>query len=102
MAIRKFGNDKPTTLDFTVGSSKKVYHIPVASDLPMDLRLMLAEATAIEDDEKRELAAQSFEYELLCRYVDQAVVKELSLTTVQEIFTAWNEVSREAGADPGE
>ena len=35
--MRKFGTDAPEFLEFTLGDSEKVYKMPLAASMPMDM-----------------------------------------------------------------
>ena len=98
--MRKFGNDAPEFMSFTLGTSKKVYKMPLAASMPMSVALRFAEIAAL-DEEAQGAESLRLQLDLLRRYIgDEA--DELTSAQVAEIFTAWAEESEAQGATPGE
>lgn len=94
--MRKFGNDAPAFLSFTLGDSEEVYKIPLAASMPMTTLLEMSEAVAKGDAE-----AMRFQLNLLKRYMGERA-EGLTAGEVSEIFAAWNEESVGQGATVGE
>jgi hypothetical protein len=94
--MRKFGNDAPQFMAFTLGDGEDVYKVPLAASMPMETLLELQEA-ADEGGTK----ALRFQVELLRRYIGDAV-DSLTAGDVSAIYAAWNEESAESGAEAGE
>jgi len=98
--VRKFGNDSPEFMEFTIGKSKKVYRMPLAASMPMSVAVKFAEIATLDDDAQGAESAK-LQLNLLRRYVgDEA--DELTSAQVAEIFNAWAEESNAQGATPGE
>lgn len=98
--MRKFGNDAPEFMSFTLGSSKKVHKLPLAASMPMSVAVRFAEIAAMDGDAQGAESAK-LQLELLRRYVgDEA--DDLTSAQVAEIFEAWAEESNDQGATPGE
>lgn len=94
--MRKFGTDKPEVMSFTLGNSKKVYNLPLASSLPISTVTEMQKAS-----EEGDYAMFEFQLKLLRQYVGD-VIDTLTAGDVRDIFIAWNEESSKQGADAGE
>ena len=93
--MRKFGNDAPEFLAFTLGESETVYKLPLAASLPVIEVIELQEATNLGGT-----AALRFQLELLERY--GVPTESLTAGDVGAIYKAWNAASTEQGATVGE
>jgi len=94
--MRKFGNDKPELMSFTLGSGKKVYNIPLAASMPATLILKMQKAY-----QDGEIAAFEFQLDILKKYIGNAA-DDLTAGDVRDIFNAWTEDSKDQGAEVGE
>ena len=100
-SMRNFATDKPVMMEFTLGNSKKVYGLPLATSMPVPL---LNKMSAISElpKEQQESASVSVEYEVLRHYIGDAA-DTLTASQIGEIFAAWFEESAgEAGVSVGE
>ena len=98
--MRKFGNDAPEFMSFTLGNSKKVHKMPLAASMPMSVAVRFAEIAALDDDAQGAESAR-LQLDLLRRYIGEEA-DELTSAQVAEIFNAWAEESNDQGATPGE
>lgn len=94
--MRKFGNDAPQFMAFTLGDGEEVYKVPLAASMPMDTLLELYDAS-----DEGGTRALKFQVELLRRYIGDAV-DALTAGDVSAIYAAWNEESAKSGAEAGE
>lgn len=99
--MRKFGNDAPEFMSFTLGhTGKKVYKMPLAASMPMTIAVRFSEIAALPEDQQG-VESIKFQLEVLRRYVGDAA-DDLTASQVAEIFEAWGEESSEQGASLGE
>ena len=92
--MRKFGIDSPELMQFTLGDSDRVYAIPLAASMPLEMLIKMSDA-------KDDTELFNAQINMLRKYMGDIV---LSLTgkTVREITAAWYEESNKAGAEVGE
>lgn len=93
--MRKFGKDKPELMKFQLEGSEKVYTMPLASSMPANV---LIEMSEIGDDDTKMF---KFQYELLKRYIGEAV-EDLTAGDIGNIMNAWYTESSDQGAEVGE
>lgn len=98
--MRSFCKDRPEVMSFTLGNSKKVYTMPLASSMPIDMVLRASEIQSLSGDAKAHESLK-FQRDLVGRYIGDKV-HELSAGEVQEIFAGWAEESKLGGATLGE
>lgn len=90
---------KVREMEFTLGKSKKVYKIPLAAHLPIDV---IAEFRQFANaDDLSDFDALTFEIKFLRRFMGD-VVDTLTADTVAKIFEAWREECENDGQPVGE
>ena len=94
--MRNFANGAPEYMEFTLGDSKKVHRLPLASSLPMSTLIELRDASRLGDTDLLRLQVG-----LLREYMGE-VADTLTAAQVMDIYAAWNEESANAGATLGE
>ena len=102
MAVRNFSNAEAEFLEFTIGKSKKVHRLPLASHMPLDMLRAVGRAAAIPDEAERAAASIDAELDILRSYLGEEVASTLTGDIVNAIFSAWAEESAASGADLGE
>lgn len=98
---RTFGCDAPESMEFRVGSSKKLYKLPLAASLPASYSVAFAAIAAEDDEAQQAKTAQEFIIGLLDRYCPGAS-EALTIGALGELLGAWMDASGEQGATPGE
>lgn len=93
--MRKFGTDAPEFMAFTLGESEKVYKIPLAASLPVQVLINMNKSM------KDEASMMEVQLDFLRKYIGDAA-DTLTAGDVGAIWKAWSEESTKQGATVGE
>ena len=92
--MRTFGQSAVECFEFRLEGSDTVYRIPLAQDLPLDILDDMIETS----DTDRAFHSQ---VNFLKKYMGDDVGR-ITVSMLHDIFAAWGEASRKAGASLGE
>lgn len=93
--------NKVKTFDFQIEGSKKVYHVPVLSALPVSTLMKARDLKDIDDDAERAEKTYDFFYDIFRDEVPE-VLDILIPDDLRDLFAAYAEASNTPAASAGE
>lgn len=100
--MRTFGKDSPKFMAFKVEGDDTTYKLPLSGSIRAEYNVRLYRAMSAGADSEREYLLQELMLDMFREYLGDGFVDALDVSTMLDIWRAWQEESAKANQEPGE